>query len=69
MRVLTVLFQVVLLLSFSMATNSQSMRTSPIAVGDVAPDFALEDQHGQKIMLSKERGKSPVVLVFYRGYW
>jgi cytochrome oxidase Cu insertion factor (SCO1/SenC/PrrC family) len=41
----------------------------PVAVGDVAPDFTLEDQEGRKFTLSAERGKRPIVLVFYRGYW
>lgn len=44
-------------------------RTSPVGVGDVAPDFTLEDQDGHKVTLSQARGKAPVVLVFYRGYW
>jgi peroxiredoxin len=38
-------------------------------VGEQAPDFTLTDQAGQKRSLSAERGKRPVVLVFYRGYW
>ncbi|MFN8643796.1 MAG: redoxin domain-containing protein [Candidatus Binatia bacterium] len=38
------------------------------AVGSMAPDFALTDQHGQPIQLASLRGK-PVVLVFYRGFW
>ena len=44
-------------------------RSVPVAVGDIAPDFTLEDQDGRKHTLSAERGKRPVVLVFYRGYW
>jgi cytochrome oxidase Cu insertion factor (SCO1/SenC/PrrC family) len=44
-------------------------RNTPVGVGDVAPDFTLEDQNGQKVKLLEARGKSPVVLVFYRGYW
>jgi cytochrome oxidase Cu insertion factor (SCO1/SenC/PrrC family) len=44
-------------------------RSSPVAVGDLAPDFVLTDQNGQKVTLSDSRGKSPVVLLFYRGYW
>jgi peroxiredoxin len=40
-----------------------------VAVGELAPDFTLEDQNGNKVTLSEARGKSPVVLVFYRGYW
>ncbi len=44
-------------------------RAAPVGVGEVAPDFTLEDQDGRKHMLSAERGKRPVVLTFYRGYW
>jgi cytochrome oxidase Cu insertion factor (SCO1/SenC/PrrC family) len=44
-------------------------RSGPIAAGEVAPDFTLSDQSGRKVTLSDARGKSPVVLVFYRGYW
>ena len=44
-------------------------RGAPVAVGETAPDFTLEDQDGRKHALSAERGKRPVVLVFYRGHW
>lgn len=44
-------------------------RAAPVAVGDVAPDFTLTDQNGRSHTLAAERGKRPVVLVFYRGYW
>ncbi len=44
-------------------------RKAPVGVGEVAPDFTLEDENGNKVTLSEARGKSPVVLVFYRGYW
>lgn len=33
-----------------------------------APDFTLNDQDGRPFTLASLRG-SPVVLVFYRGYW
>lgn len=42
---------------------------TPLAVGEMAPDFTLEDQMGSKVTLSSVRGQMPVVLVFYRGYW
>lgn len=35
------------------------------AVGDVAPDFSLPDQHGQDVSLSGFRGDKAVLLVFY----
>jgi len=44
-------------------------RTTPVSVGESAPDFTLEDQEGRSHTLSAERGKRAVVLVFYRGYW
>ena len=50
-------------------TAAAAARTSPVGVGDVAPDFTLEDQDGRSVTLSQSRGKAPVVLVFYRGYW
>ncbi len=46
-----------------------TQRAAPVAVGDTAPDFTLEDQNSRKITLSESRGKTPLVLVFYRGYW
>ena len=64
--------QLIVLLSVtvqsSRSLNLQN-RTTPIGVGDTAPDFTLEDQNKNKVMLSDARGKSHVVLVFYRGYW
>ena len=38
---------------------------SRVRVGDPAPDFALADQSGNTVRLSKFRGKSCVVLFFY----
>ena len=72
MKVSTALLQIIVLLSVAMAANLKSVsdeRSTPVAVGDTAPDFTLEDQNRNKVTLSDARGKSPVVLVFYRGYW
>jgi cytochrome oxidase Cu insertion factor (SCO1/SenC/PrrC family) len=67
------LLSVILLISIALYANAYSphnaQRTDPVAVGEVAPDFTLQDQRGQKITLADARGKSPVVLLFYRGYW
>jgi cytochrome oxidase Cu insertion factor (SCO1/SenC/PrrC family) len=49
--------------------TENAKRDAPVAVGDIAPDFSLEDQDGRRHALSAQRGKQPVVLVFYRGYW
>lgn len=40
------------------------MAENPLSEGNVAPDFELEDQNGEKIRLSDLRGKK-VVLYFY----
>jgi len=34
-------------------------------VGDMAPDFTLTDQNGNKVSLSSFRGKKNVALAFY----
>ena len=66
-------FMLMVLFSLVVTGNSQSptdsMRESPIGIGDIAPDFTLQDQNNNRVTLSDARGKRPVVLVFYRGYW
>lgn len=44
-------------------------RGAPVALGDTAPDFTLEDAEGRAVTLSAEWKKRPLVLIFYRGYW
>ena len=44
-------------------------RSSPLAVGEMAPDFTLEDQNNQKLTFSTARAGRPSILVFYRGNW
>ena len=40
-----------------------------LKVGEPAPDFTLPDAAGAPVSLASFRGQTPVVLVFYRGYW
>ena len=40
-----------------------------LRVGERPPDFTLLDAGGRPVTLADYRGKKPVVLVFYRGYW
>ena len=40
-----------------------------LRVGERPPDFTLPDTGGRPVSLADYRGKQPVVLVFYRGYW
>lgn len=42
-------------------------KSDPIKIGETAPDFTLSDQNGKQTKLSA--AGSPVVLIFYRGYW
>ena len=43
--------------------------TTALRVGEAAPDFTLPDTTGAPVSLASFRGRAPVVLVFYRGYW
>jgi cytochrome oxidase Cu insertion factor (SCO1/SenC/PrrC family) len=38
------------------------------SAGQLAPDFSLQDQSGNRFRLSSIRGNR-VLLIFYRGYW
>ncbi len=44
-------------------------RASAVQIGEMAPNFTLEDHHNQKVTLSSAGDSAPTVLVFYRGYW
>ncbi len=43
------------------ATN----KTSTLKIGDMAPDFTVQDQNLKQVKLSDFRGKQSVVLAFY----
>ena len=40
-----------------------------LKIGEPAPDFTLPDATGASVSLASFRDRTPVVLVFYRGYW
>jgi cytochrome oxidase Cu insertion factor (SCO1/SenC/PrrC family) len=40
-----------------------------LRVGEPLPNFTLPDASGRPVALADYRGKKPVVLIFYRGYW
>lgn len=48
---------------------AETPRKAPVQIGETAPDFVLEDEQGRRVQLAAARGKMPVVLVFYRGWW
>jgi len=47
------------------ASKTSDMPPPKIKVGDMAPDFTLEDQNGNKVSLHDFRGKKNVALAFY----
>jgi peroxiredoxin len=47
------------------ADGSDQVPPPKIKVGDIAPDFTLEDQNGKQISLHEFRGKKNVALAFY----
>jgi len=48
---------------------ASSASGTTLKVGTKAPDFALPNGDGKLVVLSEYTQKSPVVLVFYRGFW
>jgi cytochrome oxidase Cu insertion factor (SCO1/SenC/PrrC family) len=54
------------LLSVAYAADQPAQTPPPkIKVGDVAPDFTLTDQNGNKVSLHEFKGKKNVALAFY----
>ena len=66
-RTLVVAF-LIIIASVNTTARAQTA-AKPLKVGDAAPNFTLVDHRGNKVTLSDSKGKSPVVIVFYRGYW
>ena len=58
---------VVLGVLFWLGTRVPKPQTAS-AAGQVLPDFTVKDQDNHDFTLSSLRG-SPVLLIFYRGYW
>lgn len=40
-----------------------------LRLGERPPEFTLPDASGRPVSLADYRGRKPVVLIFYRGYW
>jgi cytochrome oxidase Cu insertion factor (SCO1/SenC/PrrC family) len=60
--------------AFSQVAEKTADKLAPtdlnrVNVGQLAPDFTLENYDGNKISLSEFHGQKNVVLVFYRGHW
>ncbi len=48
---------------------AKAMPSPGLKPGQTAPDFELSNAFGQKIRLSEQLKKGPVILSFYRGAW
>ena len=48
---------------------TKQKRIKVVKIGEQAPDFSLEDQFGRKVELSRFRGRSNVLLLFYPLDW
>jgi peroxiredoxin len=46
-------------------TSTENIAATGLAVGQIAPDFRLKDQHGKDVSLSDYKGVKNVVVVFY----
>jgi cytochrome oxidase Cu insertion factor (SCO1/SenC/PrrC family) len=65
-RFITVAILVGLLVPSLVAADKPAEAPPPtIKVGDMAPDFTLTDQNGNKVSLKDFRGKKNVALAFY----
>ena len=66
-RLLLALLVVASLLPASYAADNKPEETPQpkIKVGDMAPDFTLTDQNGNKVSLHDYKGKKNVALAFY----
>lgn len=51
----------------SMPTGAKT--DTGLKVGDKAPEIALPNGDGNLVKLSDYTARSPVVVVFYRGFW
>ncbi len=62
---LAVLLAANLMPALHAADQPQAPPTPKVKVGDVAPDFTLTDQNGNKVSLQQFKGKKNVALAFY----
>lgn len=57
-----------LLLAASAVAFPQGARQY-LKLGDKAPDFALPNGDGKLVSLSELLTRTPVIVIFYRGFW
>ena len=57
-----------MLMTLAVAASAQAPQAK-LKVGDKAPEFALPNGDGKMVSLSEYTARTPVVVVFYRGFW
>ena len=62
------LLTTLVLMIATLAASAQATQTK-LKVGDKAPEFALPNGDGKLVTLSEYTARTPVVIVFYRGFW
>ena len=62
------LLTTLLLLVLGLTAWAQAPRPT-LKVGDKAPEIALPNGDGKLVTLAEYTARTPVVLVFYRGFW
>lgn len=62
------LLTTLLLFVTALAASAQATRTA-LKVGDKAPEIALPNGDGKLVTLSQYTATTPVVILFYRGFW
>mmetsp|Transcript_50171 Transcript_50171/g.121561 ORF Transcript_50171/g.121561 Transcript_50171/m.121561 type:complete len:451 (-) Transcript_50171:775-2127(-) len=55
--------------SFIEDISQKKVAEGAVDVGEVAPDFELQDQDGETVHLQELVQQGPVVVIFYRGKW
>lgn len=58
-------FLLLLSAQFPIAAQDDTMATTTLKVGDVAPDFTLPSDQNKPVKLSDYHGKKTVILAFY----
>ena len=55
--------------AIAVAGSALAEETPKLGPGDEAPAFTLPGTDGEEHSLAAQRGRSNVILVFYRGVW
>jgi peroxiredoxin len=60
---------ITLICMLAVSTATAQAPKTHLKVGDKAPDFTLLNGDGNEVRLSELTPRTPILLIFYRGYW